>query len=127
MPNGRALDVATGTGRNALFLADHGYEVDAVDVADEALAIARQRAEACDVDVNWIRADLDEFDTEPGAYGVITVSFFVALEYLPELKDALAPGGSWFTNTISAPPIRSKLAPRTIGTGIARTICSGRV
>lgn len=93
LPNGRALDIATGTGRNALFLADRGYKVDAVDVADEALAIARQRAEECGVDVNWIRADLAEFDPEPEAYDVITVSFFAALEHLPELKEALSPGG----------------------------------
>ena len=44
LPDGRALDVATGAGRNALFLAEHGYRVDAVDVSEEALAIARDRA-----------------------------------------------------------------------------------
>jgi SAM-dependent methyltransferase len=93
LPDGRALDVATGTGRNALFLAEYGYEVDAVDVADEALAIAERRAEDRGVDANWMRTDLAEFDPEPEAYDVITVSFFAALEHLPDLKDALAPGG----------------------------------
>ncbi len=94
-PDGRALDVATGTGRNALFLAERGYDVDAVDVSDRALEIARSRADERDLGgaVEWVRADLAEADLEAEAYDVITVSFFAALEVLPDLKEALAPGG----------------------------------
>lgn len=43
-PAGRALDVATGTGRNALFLASHGYEVDAIDQSRAGLRITRETA-----------------------------------------------------------------------------------
>ncbi|WP_440765472.1 class I SAM-dependent methyltransferase [Natronorubrum sp. DTA7] len=93
LPDGRALDVATGTGRNARFLAANDYDVDAVDISDVALEDARARAEERDLEVNWIRADLTEFDLETDAYDVITVSFFAALEHLPALKEALAPGG----------------------------------
>ncbi|SDZ84415.1 Methyltransferase domain-containing protein [Haloplanus vescus] len=93
LPSGRALDVATGTGRNARFLAAEGYDVDAVDVSDEALDRARRAAEEAGVDVNWIRADIDDFEFEPNAYDVITVSFFAMLERLPDLTTALAPGG----------------------------------
>ncbi|RQG99724.1 class I SAM-dependent methyltransferase [Natrarchaeobius oligotrophus] len=92
-PDGRALDVATGTGRNALFLAERGYDVDAVDVSDAALEIARERAADRGVDVDWIRSDLEEFELEPEAYDLIAISFFAALEYLPDLKEALAPDG----------------------------------
>ncbi|MHC3437609.1 class I SAM-dependent methyltransferase [Natrialbaceae archaeon A-gly3] len=94
-PDGRALDVATGTGRNALFLAEHGYDVEAVDVSDRALEIARGKAEERDLEgaVEWVRADLADVDLEAGAYDVITVSFFAALELLPDLKEALAPSG----------------------------------
>jgi SAM-dependent methyltransferase len=93
LPSGRALDVATGTGRNARFLASEGYEVDAVDVSDEALDRAASAAEDEGVAVNWIRADIDDFEFEADAYDVITVSFFAALDRLPDLKEALAPGG----------------------------------
>jgi SAM-dependent methyltransferase len=93
LPAGRALDVATGTGRNARFLAAAGYEVDAVDVSDEALDRAAQAADREGVDVNWVRSDIDDFDFEDGAYDVITVSFFAALDRLPDLLVALAPGG----------------------------------
>ena len=93
LPDGRALDVATGIGRNALFLAAHGYDVEAIDVSDVALEQAQQRAERRDLEVDWRRADLAEIDLEPDRYDVITVSFFAALEHLPALKEALAPGG----------------------------------
>ncbi|GAB7090945.1 hypothetical protein JCM18237_12160 [Halorubrum luteum] len=95
LPEGRALDVATGTGRNAVYLAGRGYDVEAVDVSDEALERGRRRAAEAGVDVEWIRTDLtdSEYDIEANAYDLITVSFFAALELVPELKDALAPGG----------------------------------
>jgi len=94
VPTGRALDVATGTGRNARFLARRGYDVDAVDVSDEALDRAARAADAEGVDgVTWIRSDIADYAFEPAAYDVITVSFFAALEHLPEIKEALAPGG----------------------------------
>ena len=93
LPDGRALDVATGRGRNALFLAEHGYAVDAIDVSDVALETARERADRRGVEVNWIRTDVDAFDLEPGRYDVVTISFFGALEYLPRFTDALSPGG----------------------------------
>jgi SAM-dependent methyltransferase len=93
LPTGRALDVATGTGRNARFLAAAGYDVDAVDVSDEALDRAERAADRESVEVNWIRSDLAEFEFEPDAYDVITVSFFATLERLPDLLAALSPGG----------------------------------
>ncbi|MFB6168103.1 MAG: class I SAM-dependent methyltransferase [Haloferacaceae archaeon] len=95
LPDGRAFDVATGTGRNALFLADEGYEVDAVDVSGVALTTARDREAECAPagNVNWIQADLDTYRVPETTYGVVSVSFYRALELLPDLKEALVPGG----------------------------------
>lgn len=95
LPDGRAFDVATGTGRNALYLAERGYEVDAVDVSGVALAEARDRAAERDLDghVDWIQADLDSYPVPEATYDVVVVSFYRALELLPDLKEALAPGG----------------------------------
>ena len=95
LPNGRALDVATGTGRNALYLADHGYQVDAVDLSDEALAIARDRAaeRSRSGDVDWIQADFDEYPLSEEAYDVVFVNFYHTLDRLPAIKEALAPDG----------------------------------
>jgi len=44
IPRGRALDIATGKGRNAIFLAEQGFDVVAIDVSPVALDEARQRA-----------------------------------------------------------------------------------
>lgn len=93
LPSGRALDLATGTGRNALFLAGQGYEVDAVDVSGEALRRADRRAEDRGLAVNWIRCDLREGPLPDAEYDVINCSFFHTLDRLPDVKDRLAPGG----------------------------------
>lgn len=94
LPAGRALDVACGLGRNALHLAAHGYEVDAMDISGVALAGARELADAQGVTVNWIEADLeDRPDIARDAYDVIVVSRFLSRPLCPLLVDALRDGG----------------------------------
>lgn len=95
-PDGRALDIATGTGRNALFLAERGYRVDALDRSREGLKIARRNADERGVDVNWVRADATEFDYPESTYDAITISFYRTLDRLADVKAALAPGGVLF-------------------------------
>lgn len=93
LPEGRALDIATGTGRNALFLAEQGYAVDAIDISEEALATARDRAAERSLEVDWIRADLLDYEFPERAYDVVMVDFYTAFDRLPDIKDALAPDG----------------------------------
>jgi tellurite methyltransferase len=57
--SGRALDVAGGGGRNALWLAARGLEVTLVDGSDEACAIARRRADEVSAAIDVRRVDLD--------------------------------------------------------------------
>jgi SAM-dependent methyltransferase len=66
---GRALDVGCGSGRDAVYLTQRGWQVTAVDFVDEALAKARQRAAEAGVDVQWVNRDvgkLGELGLEPG-------------------------------------------------------------
>jgi SAM-dependent methyltransferase len=93
LPDGSALDLATGHGRNALFLAEQGYDVQAIDVAPSALAVAKRRADERDVSVEWITADIDEFKLPTDRYDVITLSYYYNFNKLPDIKEALAPGG----------------------------------
>ena len=93
LPPGRAFDVATGTGRYALALAERGWTVDAVDVSRTKLSRARERGAEPDGAVNWILADLDSYCVPEGVYDLVTVGFFDARGRLPALIDALAPGG----------------------------------
>jgi SAM-dependent methyltransferase len=93
IPVGRALDVACGAGRNAIFLAQAGYRVDAIDISPEGLKLARKEAVSLGLDINWIEHDLDQpcpFDTD---YALILVLWFVNLELVTRLCGCLAPGG----------------------------------
>ena len=66
LPAGRALDLACGEGRNAVWLAERGWRVTAVDFAAVGLAKARELAASRDVEVEWVHADLLEYAPEPG-------------------------------------------------------------
>ena len=94
----RALDVACGTGRNAVFLAECGYEVDAIDQSAEGLRVTRERAEARGVGdrVRPIQADATRFDYPADRYDVVAVSFYRTLDRLGDVKAALAPEGLLF-------------------------------
>ena len=88
LPGGRALDVACGAGRNAIFLAQAGYKVDAIDISPEGLKLARQEAESQELSINWIEHDLDQpypFDTD---YDLIIVMWYVDLGSSPDCVTA---------------------------------------
>lgn len=95
LPDGRALDVATGGGRNAIFLAERGYAVDAIDISEAGLEIARERAAERGVSdaIEFVREDVEEYDLPREAYDVIVVAHYYSLNVIPALKRALAPGG----------------------------------
>lgn len=97
-PDGRALDVATGTGRNAVFLAESGYEVDAVDRSVEGLEITRERAGERGVGgrLHPIQADLTTFAFPEDRYELVTISFYRAVDRFPDVKEALVDGGYLF-------------------------------
>jgi tellurite methyltransferase len=90
---GRALDVACGAGRNTLYLASKGFDVDAVDISSEALCRARQSAQQQGVRVNWLEQDLDDPLPSQHAYQLILVIRYVNLPLIRQLTATLAPGG----------------------------------
>ncbi len=90
---GRALVVACGPGRNALYLAEHGFDVVGVDVSEVAIGQARTAADDRGLDAEFLVADLDEFTLEPGAFDLITVIRYRNRDLWPRLVDALAPNG----------------------------------
>ena len=60
LAQGRALDVGCGSGRDAVYLAKHGWQVTGVDFADTGLKAARQRAQEEGVEVQWVKGDVAE-------------------------------------------------------------------
>lgn len=72
---GRALDLGAGEGRNAVWLARRGWQVDAVDFSRVALRRADELAAANDVRVVTREADLTKYEPEAGAYDLVLVVY----------------------------------------------------
>ena len=60
LPKGRVLDIAMGTGRNAIYLAKMGFEVEGVDISPEAISAALESAEEAGVMIKLQVADLEK-------------------------------------------------------------------
>jgi SAM-dependent methyltransferase len=90
---GRALDVAAGTGRAALWLARRGLAVTAVDVSPVGLercaALARREGLA----VETFASDLEQAPLPSGPWDVIACFHYLQRGLFPAMRDALAPGG----------------------------------
>ena len=94
LPPGRALDLAAGEGRHAIWLAQCGWRVDAVDFSPTALRRAAQAAATLDVaeSIRWIEADVVAEPPEPNGYDLVLVSY---LQLPPtQLEQALAGAAS---------------------------------
>lgn len=99
MPPGRALDLACGEGRNALWLAEKGWRATAVDFSSVAVAKGRAAAERRGLDVTWIAADLLDYEPARGAYDAVLVVYLHLppddiRRVLGKARDAVAPGGT---------------------------------
>ena len=90
---GHALDIACGSGRNALFLAEKGFEVTGIDISAVALAHAEQRAKQKSLSILWRQADLENYTLEAAAYDLIVNIDYLQRSLLPAITAALKLGG----------------------------------
>ncbi len=88
-PVGQALDIACGNGRNSLFLAAKGFDVDAVDIS--TVATARLAGQSPRITV--IQADLDTWRIPEGRYTLIVNIRFLDRRLFPMIIAGLRPGG----------------------------------
>jgi SAM-dependent methyltransferase len=93
LAGGRALVLACGTGRNALFLASKGFDVVAVDVSSVAIGLASDESARRELHVEWRIGDVGEFDFAPAAYDLITMIRYTNRSIWPRLSASLAEGG----------------------------------
>jgi len=93
LPKGKALDLAAGEGRNAVFLAQHGFKVDAVDISEIGLRKTQELAGKRTVRVHTILADLDTYQIKRGEYDLITNFYFLNRNIIPKMKRGLKKGG----------------------------------
>ncbi|MEM1027763.1 MAG: class I SAM-dependent methyltransferase [Planctomycetota bacterium] len=71
IPNGPVLELGCGEGRNAVFLAERGFEVTAVDQSSVGLAKAQRLAAERGVQINTVQADLNHYEIESVAWAAI--------------------------------------------------------
>jgi SAM-dependent methyltransferase len=101
---GKALDLACGTGRNSLYLAEKGYDVTAIDISPRAIAIAERIAREKGLRIQWIVADLDNHAIQ-GQYDLIVISFFyVNKSMVLPIIDKLNRGGLLLCENHMLPP-----------------------
>ncbi len=102
LPQGAALDIACGQGRNALFLAERGFAVTGYDVSDQALAQLRAEATKRHVDLTLHQADLEGCPPLPrSAFDVVLDFFYLQRTLFPALTESLRPGGVLVVRTFS--------------------------
>lgn len=96
---GLAVDLGMGEGRNAVFLAQQGWQVTGVDISPEAVKQAKAKAAGAHVSINAITDDLDHFDPGRAKWDLIVLLYMHAWFHeskhdVPELlASALKPGG----------------------------------
>jgi SAM-dependent methyltransferase len=98
LPPGRVLCLAEGQGRNAVWLAQRGHDVTAMDQSAFGLEGARRLAAERGVSITTVRADLAEFEIEPGAWaGIVSIFAHVTGDLRArvhaKVEKGLAPGG----------------------------------
>ena len=90
---GLALDVATGKGRNAIFLAEMGFSLVAIDISTIALEEARRRAAEKSLEIRWHLADLEHIELPSAAYNLIVNVNYLQRSLIHQIRRALKPQG----------------------------------
>ena len=97
---GRALDLACGEGRNAVWLARRGWQVTGVDYSEVAIEKARRLASARKANVDWVVADLLDYGYLPEAFELV-ILFYLQVpaeerhQIVRAAAKAVAPGGTF--------------------------------
>jgi SAM-dependent methyltransferase len=93
---GKALDLACGTGRNALWLAANGWQVTAVDGAPAAIEILRSEAAARNLAIEAHVADLQagEYQVAESAWDFIAICYYLQRDLIERAKRGVVPGGT---------------------------------
>jgi len=91
--SGRAIDLAGGAGRHALWLARRGLEVTLADVSDLALARAAAAARAEGLSLRTLEVDLLASPPPPGPWGMVLCTYFLHRPLFDAFAGLLGPGG----------------------------------
>lgn len=94
LPKGRAIDIAMGAGRNAIYLAKMGFKVEGIDISEEAIDATRQWAQRAGI---IVKAQITDLESRPHiqeeAYDVIICFNYLQRSLIPHIKNGLRCGG----------------------------------
>jgi cyclopropane fatty-acyl-phospholipid synthase-like methyltransferase len=97
---GRVLEIGCGPGRNAIYMAKQGCDVDAIDLSEEAITWAKERAAEADANVRFARINIFDMNLPAGSYDLIYdcgclhhIAPHRRIEYINIIRKALKPGG----------------------------------
>ncbi len=93
LTHGKALDVGMGQGRNALYLAQQGWDVTGFDPAEKAVAAAQDQARGLGVKLTALVLRDDQFDFGEEQWDLVVLSYVGARHLTTRVYDALRPGG----------------------------------
>lgn len=92
----KSLDVASGTGRNSIYLASEGFDVDAIDISQVALnELSKKGFE----NITCKLVDLDDYELSTNTYDLIVMSNFLDRDLIPKLSVAVKINGILFIET----------------------------
>jgi len=96
---GRALDLAAGAGRNALWLAQRGWQVTAVDFSRVGLERAAGRAAELGLGLDCVHADLYDYSPPTGVFDLVLIAYMhpqteKRAAVFAAAAEAVAPGGN---------------------------------
>jgi 2-polyprenyl-3-methyl-5-hydroxy-6-metoxy-1,4-benzoquinol methylase len=111
---GTALDVGMGQGRNAIWLAQRGWDVTGFDPAERALALANQTAEQAGVHLKTEIKGSEDFDFGENRWDLILLSYVTARGLTERIERSLTPGGILVIEAFH----RDATKGRSIGSGV---------
>lgn len=90
---GRALDLAGGMGRHAIWLARQGWQTTLIDISRVALDTARKRSSGEKLALEFIETDLDSYTLPRSAFDLVLVFNFLQRSMFNSLRESVRPGG----------------------------------
>ena len=107
LPKGQVLDVAMGTGANAVYLAGMGFEVEGVDISADTVNTALELARKSGVNLKTRVADLeDNYRIRKSSYDVIICFKYLQRSLIQQMKDGLLTGGMVVYETFIVDQVR---------------------